>query len=385
MISVAPKLTAVGENLLIRGIGGERITFTRFKIGNGELNGIEQETLTDIINPVVEFPITSADANNEGYVELSGYFDSGDITSDFRWRELGIFAKGEDEVELLYAYVNDDENAGVLKANSEDVVIEQNVSVIVAIGTAENVTALISPSAMYAPKQDFDDHVNDKANPHAVTAEMLGLGNVPNVGTNDQVVTYETPADETLRALRPGETMLEAFEKIARAILNLIGHIGNKKNPHAVTAAQAGAAPTQHYHGAADISSGILGISRGGTGVGTVSELRAFLGSGVVTGMYYGNNAQKRQIQLGFRPVAVLVVNGRGMVGDDIDGVCGGLCVGGYGLRSRQCTVQSHETSWSNTHTAMMINDNGFWVNYSSGNKVATNKSGESYRYIAWR
>lgn len=385
MISIAPKLTAVGENLLIRGIGGERITFTRFKIGNGELNDIDQDTLTDIINPIVEFPITSADASNEGYVELSGYFDSGDITSDFRWRELGIFAKGEDEVERLYAYTNDDENAGVLKANSEDVVIEQSVSVIVAIGTAENVTALISPSALYAPKDDFDNHVNDKQNPHQLTAEILGLGNVPNVGTNDQVVTYETPTDETLRALTPGETMKEAFEKIARAILNLIGHIANKKNPHAVTAVQAGAAAKQHYHGAADINSGILGIARGGTGVGSAEELRAFLGSGVVTGVYHGNNAAKRQIELGFRPVAVLLVNSHGMVGDDIDGVCGGLCVGNYGLTPRGCTVQGHETAWNASHTAMLINDTGFWVNYSSGNKIATNKSGISYRYIAWR
>lgn len=385
MISIAPKLTDVGRNLLIRGIGGERITFTRFKIGNGELGDTDQTTLTDIINPILEFSITSADASNEGYVELSGYFDSGDITSDFRWRELGIFAKGEDEVEQLYAYTNDDENAGILKADSEDVVVEQNVSVIVAIGTAENVTALISPSALYAPKEDFDKHVQNRENPHRVTAEMLGLGNVPNVSTNEQVVTYETPTDETTKALTPGETMQQAFEKISRAILNLIGHIANKKNPHGVTAAQAGAAAKQHYHGAADINSGILGVARGGTGVGSVDELRAFLGSGVVTGMYYGNSAVKRHIELGFRPVAVLVVNGRGMVGDDIDGVCGGLCVGEYGLRPRTCTDQSHETTWSNTHTAMMINDTGFWVNYSSGNKVATNKSGESYRYIAWR
>jgi len=385
MISIAPKLTDVGRNLLIRGIGGERITFTRFKIGNGKLGDTDQTTLTDVINPILEFPIASADASNEGYVELSGYFDSGDITSDFRWCELGIFAKGEDEVEQLYAYTNDDENAGVLKANSEDVVIEQSVSVIVAIGTAENVTALISPSALYAAKDDFDRHVNNQENPHHVTAEMIGLGNVSNVGTNDQVVTYETPTDEMLRALTPGETMQEAFKKIARAILNLIGHITDKTNPHGVTATQAGAAAKRHYHGAADINSGILGIARGGTGVGTADELRAFLGSGVVTGMYYGNNATKRQIELGFRPVAVLVVNGRGVVGDDVDGVCGGLCVGRYGLRSRTCNEQSHETTWSNTHTAMMINDTGFWVNYASGYKVATNKSGESYRYIAWR
>ena len=36
MITKAPKLTDAGERLLIRAIGGEEITFTKFKIGNGE-------------------------------------------------------------------------------------------------------------------------------------------------------------------------------------------------------------------------------------------------------------------------------------------------------------------------------------------------------------
>ena len=73
------------------------------------------------------------------------------------------------------------------------------------------------------------------------------------------------------------------------------------------------------------------------------------------------------------------------MVGDDVDGVCGGLAVGTYGLRTRSCTSSAHETTWSNTHTALLITTNGFYVNYSSSNKIATNKSGETYRYIAFR
>ena len=36
MISVAPTITEAGRNLQIRAIAGETITFTRFKIGNGE-------------------------------------------------------------------------------------------------------------------------------------------------------------------------------------------------------------------------------------------------------------------------------------------------------------------------------------------------------------
>ncbi len=384
MISTAPKLTNAGKSLLVRGIGGEQIIFTRFKIGNGDLGNADPETLDDILNAVIEFPINKADASNDGYVELSGSFDSSNITSDFRWSELGIYAKGTDDVEYLYAYAYDDENAGVLKADVEDVVVEQSVSIIVAVGTAKNVTAIIAPSVLYAQKADFDNHTKAK-NPHGITAEMVGLGNVPNVSTNDQTPTFPVLKGDNPVVILSGECLSNTMSKIGLAIMCLIKHLLNKKNPHGVTAEQANAAEKKHQHGAADISTGVLSVARGGTGVGTVEDLRAFLGnSGVVTGVYHGNGAAKRHISLGFTPVAVLVTNANGMTGDDTDGICGGMCVGNYGLVSRNCPIQSPETTWDNAYTAMMIDGTGFYVAYNS-NGVATNKNGKSYRYIAWR
>ena len=385
MITMAPKLTDAGKSLLIRSISGEQITFTKFRIGNGELNGADAAGLKDIVNPLVEFGIESIDAYAEGYVDLTGSFDSSDVGSDFRWTELGIFARGEDGLELLYAYTNDVENAGMLKANTTDVVIEQSVSVIVAIGEAANVTALVTPSVLYASKPDFEAHVNDRNNPHKVTAMMLGLGNVQNFSVNDMPPTFSVPESAATQEIFSGEDLSTLMGKIALAIRNLITHFANIKNPHKVTAEQAGAAKTKHTHSAADVTEGILGVKRGGTGVGTVEELKAFLGVGYVSGMYYGDNTVKRHIELGFKPSVVLLMNNNGMPGDDIDGVCGGLCVGEYGIVSRGCTVSSHQTEWSNSHTAMLISDTGFWVNYNSSNKIATNSSKYSYRYIAWR
>lgn len=81
-------------------------------------------------------------------------------------------------------------------------------------------------------------HEKDTNNPHRVTAEQVGLGNVPNKATNDLQPTY-TEAD-TLEALTNGERLAIAFGKIARGISELIAHIGNKANPHNVTASQVG-------------------------------------------------------------------------------------------------------------------------------------------------
>lgn len=84
-------------------------------------------------------------------------------------------------------------------------------------------------------------HESNTGNPHSVTAEQVGLGNVPNKRTNDQEPTYTV--SNTLSELSSGEKLSVAFGKIAKAIIDLIAHIRNKNNPHGVTAAQAGAVP----------------------------------------------------------------------------------------------------------------------------------------------
>ena len=88
---------------------------------------------------------------------------------------------------------------------------------------------------------ELNAHNADNNNPHNVTAAQVGLGNVPNKATNDLQPTYSEAS--TLDKLTSGEKLAAAFGKIAKAITDLIAHIGNKANPHDVTAAQVGAVP----------------------------------------------------------------------------------------------------------------------------------------------
>ena len=61
------------------------------------------------------------------------------------------------------------------------------------------------------------------------------------VDPNDLKPTY-TPS-ESLKNIVSGETLSIALGKIQTAITSLISHIGNKSNPHGVTATQVGAVP----------------------------------------------------------------------------------------------------------------------------------------------
>ena len=286
-MTTAPILTDAGKELLSRSVGGEKITFTRFVIGNGDQQ-VESSEMTAIVNPILYFPISSCDKTTAGYVKINGRFTSNDITTDFRWKELGVLCKGEDGVETLYAYSNDGENGTWLKAKGSDVVAENAVSIIIAIGDAENVTAITVDSAVYATKAEVDAHISSRTNPHSVTAEQVGLGNVPNVATNDQTPTYTTA--ETAEAPASGEKLSVAFGKLRRAVLDLIAHISSRTNPHGVTAEQIKAAPKSHAHSTADITSGILGVARGGTGVSDLATLAQSISDlHIVTGTYIGN------------------------------------------------------------------------------------------------
>lgn len=94
--------------------------------------------------------------------------------------------------------------------------------------------------------------VNGKTGAVTLGKGDVGLGNVPNVSTNNQTPTYT--AATTLAKLTSGEKLSAAMGKIAKAITDLISHIGNKNNPHGVTAAQAGAATADHNHAGRVIS-----------------------------------------------------------------------------------------------------------------------------------
>ena len=85
---------------------------------------------------------------------------------------------------------------------------------------------------------NLDSHTGDTSNPHGVTKSQVGLGNVPNVATNDQTPTYTQAT--TLANLTSGEKLSVSFGKIMKAIADLISHIGNTSNPHSVTKSQVG-------------------------------------------------------------------------------------------------------------------------------------------------
>lgn len=248
-----PRLTTQGRLMMSLALQGTELKFTKLKIGSGA-KPQNYTALTDVVNEVASIPVTIEAVAGEGsegagYVKLVGTtMRNTDFQVDFYYTELGVFVEDPDGGDdLLYAYAHyalSGDAEPVYVPVSSSTIVQLTPTVHVYVGDAENVTATISQATSYALKVDLQSHIDDHNNPHQVTKEQLGLGNVPNKSTNNQTPTYT--ARTSLASLVSGEKMTVAFGKIAFAVQSLIDHIGNKNNPHAVTAAQAGAAPTSH-------------------------------------------------------------------------------------------------------------------------------------------
>ena len=362
MISKTPILTERGKNLLMRAIGGEEITFTRFKAGMGlPPYGNTGAGLVDLVIPVLSFPISEMDDTQDGILALTGEFDNSDVEEDFPWREFGIFAKGEDNEEILYAYVFDRSNNTMIRHLNTEVVTTQTVTMIIAVGEAQNVTAVYVPDQQYATAVNLESHTSNKDNPHNVTKAQIGLDKVQNRAVGDTPIYCD---DTVLRTnIVNGDKVVEMFGKIKKVIAYVLPHVDQKNNPHEVTCAQIGAASSTHVHH--------------------------------VSGIYTGDGTTKRGINLGFVPSAVLLYDEYGSTFDSVKGVRGGLAVGISGIRVKASQDSEDATTWDNQYTALLPGEDtendfaGFYVNYYSGtdasDSISTNESGVNYRYIAYR
>lgn len=76
----------------------------------------------------------------------------------------------------------------------------------------------------FATEESLESHINDKDNPHSVTKEQVGLGNVDNTSDLDKPISTAT------------QTALD--DKASKTVVD--SHIANTNNPHNVTKAQVG-------------------------------------------------------------------------------------------------------------------------------------------------
>lgn len=154
---------------------------------------------------------------------------------------VNIFNRNSDIVDSeLHKLELKNESQDNLLATKESLNSEISRAKASESANAENLSSEITRavSAEDAISNSLRMHVSNGGNPHNVTKALVGLGNVPNVTTNDQTPTYTPPG--SLSELVSGETLKNAMGKISAAVSRLISHLGDKGNPHGITKSQIG-------------------------------------------------------------------------------------------------------------------------------------------------
>ena len=226
-------VTNAGVEVLKKAIGGKKVTITAAKSGTDTVPESELKEQSVLSGTMRNATIANATNQPEGYRVTLRVTNTG-VKSSYIFKQLGLFATAEDESEVLFAILQS-ENGETVPDESE--LYTYDVSLIIAISDTSNITVNVDKTS-YVTEEELDGHKTDKTNPHGVTKAQVGLGNVPNVSTNDQTPIYTVPTANA--ELVSGEKLGTAFGRIARAVASLIAHIANKSNPHSVTKAQVG-------------------------------------------------------------------------------------------------------------------------------------------------
>ena len=232
-------ITNAGIELLKNALSGGTITVTAIKSGAGKVDVSALKSQTAVSSIKQSGTVQGVTKTNET-IKIGVLFSNAGLSAGYSMTQLGIYAKGSTGSEVLFA-ISQSTTGKEVPAESAMPSWSLVHNFYIKLNNDVKMTATVDPEGYVTFKTmqtALNTHTGNKSNPHSVTKSQVGLGNVPNVATNDQTPTYSDTT--TLVTLSSGEKISIAFAKIKLAITTLINHLANKSNPHGVTKSQVG-------------------------------------------------------------------------------------------------------------------------------------------------
>lgn len=200
--------TNKGRNLQAKAEAGAQLKFTRMGVGDGQLGGQSIPSLNKLIHETMSLPITRLKPQLPAQAIVGAVLSSQDVTTGFFFRELGIFAQDPDEGEILYAYGNSGSAAEYIPAVGSPDIIEKTIDMIVTFGQAQNVSAVINSSLIFATPDDVAAGV---AEAKTYTDQKVSVLETPSGEATGAVVNGNTAYTATLT---PAPTSLKKFMRV---------------------------------------------------------------------------------------------------------------------------------------------------------------------------
>lgn len=292
-------ITNLGTGLLAQVMAGQGVlTFTKVVMGDGNMPAEQSPaTMTDVVSPKAQAGITKAAVAENGTAVVSARFTNESQEADFEWKELGLYAKvGDAGQEVLYSYGYTPQGEIIPAGTTSTTLIEKLVDVVTYIGDATEVTAIFDPTfvpniervdesdlaAMWGADVDpttgksvqYLDRPGLSQLVHDIADAIAGAG--PTVTADEVTVSMTAEGVLSIKALGVGTAQLAdasvttakladgavTAAKIADGAIDI-----DAIDLSTVTPGAIGAAAAEHVHDAADVTTGVLAVERGGTGV----------------------------------------------------------------------------------------------------------------------
>ncbi len=224
-------LTVDGRNALNEAQLSGRLEIRSIVVGDG-MPPASFRTLKGLVNQLYEIEDLKIDVA-DGRCTVTA--DIPTVGYDYYFREIGIMAATEDGG-LLYVYDNCGEDAQHIVSTTGAESTRKRIRLTLDISDVAEVT-VSNPSILYVAYDDYeatvaqlregleesgermDGHLADTDNPHEVTKAQVGLGDVPNVPTNDQAPTFSQAAAR--ENIKSGEKLSLIFGKVMKWFADL--------------------------------------------------------------------------------------------------------------------------------------------------------------------
>lgn len=204
-------MTEFGKAATIHSLAGGKITIDNVEIGSSAKAPTDYNTITNLLNRELKAQIISQKKIDNTF-NLKFQFDNKKVTNDFFWTEIAVFAT-------------------VTKADNS---IETGIII-------------------YGYNEENANHIPAYADNNSLNKFICQIG-----------INYSDELNVTIK--------LDEFDDYVENS-KFTEHL-NSENPHGITPKIINAAQVEHDHSAYDITSGILQVERGGTGVTSITSLR---------------------------------------------------------------------------------------------------------------
>lgn len=154
-------VTSKGLALLAKVMVGQvPLNFTKIKIGDGDLGGAAPADLVELRHLVKSINITELMTQGDGNAYVTGYFSNEGLNQGFYWKEIGLYATDPQLGEILFSYDYAVAGAEYIPADGGAVITEKTARIHVFFGSAQNVSAVINSSLVYASAEALESKVD---------------------------------------------------------------------------------------------------------------------------------------------------------------------------------------------------------------------------------